>query len=256
MPPFRIATYNVLWGGVGREQKVRDVLRALDADVVVLTEITTDASLESLAPAIGPHTAVSGPAGWKERTAIVSRWPLSTTRQFGPPWNRKKWIEATVHPPDATAIRVYGMALAPHQFWTHEVWRAAEARYLLDDVRSRGNGAVVLAGDFNTIAAGDAVQIDREPAYIRIERWAQFGVIPRWSLAPITRAGFTDCYRACNPGANGFTIASHNPTARIDYIFASRALASGLRACEVVPAGDASDHLPVVAEFELRDGCT
>jgi endonuclease/exonuclease/phosphatase family metal-dependent hydrolase len=249
MPAFRIATYNVLWGGVGREDAIHDVLRGIAPDVAVLTELTTLASLDALAPAIGSHTAISGPAGWKERTGIVSRWPIVSSRAFGPPWNRRKWIEATIQPPDGPPVRVCGVALAAHQMWTHEVWRRAEVSYLLAAVRAPIDHALLLAGDFNTIARGDAVALDREPMYVRATRWPQFGMIAQGSIAPLARAGFTDCYRACHPDASGFTIASHNPTARIDYIFASAALRPRLRGCDVVDAGAASDHLPVYADF-------
>lgn len=49
--------------------------------------------------------------------------------------------------------------------------------------------------------------------------------------------------------------ATAAPNARLDYIFASPPLLPYLRACTVVRelavVQEASDHLPVVAEFEL-----
>ena len=55
---------------------------------------------------------------------------------------------------------------------------------------------------------------------------------------------------------DGFTWHTGNPTTRYDYVFAEAALAPRLRACRVVDASvagvaAASDHYPLVAEFEL-----
>ena len=78
---------------------------------------------------------------------------------------------------------------------------------------------------------------------------------PRGSIALLRGAGYVDCFRVMNAGANGFTCPAAAPAGRIDYIFASPELASLLSACSVVTAADgvagaeASDHLPVVADF-------
>jgi endonuclease/exonuclease/phosphatase family metal-dependent hydrolase len=59
---------------------------------------------------------------------------------------------------------------------------------------------------------------------------------------------YFDAFAAAGEGV-GETFPSHDPAARIDYLFVSeglRVLRSG-----VPPAGAASDHLPVVAELEL-----
>lgn len=80
---------------------------------------------------------------------------------------------------------------------------------------------------------------------------------PRGSIGLLRAAGYIDCFRVCNPGAKGFTCPAAAPAGRIDYIFASPELATTLSACSVVTSAgdingaDASDHLPVVADFGL-----
>lgn len=80
---------------------------------------------------------------------------------------------------------------------------------------------------------------------------------PRGSIALLRAAGYVDCFRAENPGVKGFTCPAAAPAGRIDYIFASPEIAADLSACSVVTAGegvngaDASDHLPVIADFGL-----
>ena len=82
------------------------------------------------------------------------------------------------------------------------------------------------------------------------DRYAQGGI------DLLQQAGYTDCYRQVNPRASGFTCPSAALSGRIDYIFASPELASRLVESEVISEGngvrgeEASDHLPVVAEFQ------
>lgn len=78
---------------------------------------------------------------------------------------------------------------------------------------------------------------------------------PRGGIDLLRRAGYVDCFRALHPREPGFTWPSALPAGRIDYIFASPQLAGRLAASAVQPCGggvsgaDASDHLPVSAEF-------
>jgi endonuclease/exonuclease/phosphatase family metal-dependent hydrolase len=78
---------------------------------------------------------------------------------------------------------------------------------------------------------------------------------PRGSIALLYKAGYVDCFRCMNPHGWGFTCPARAPAGRIDYIFASPELAARLSACEVITEGngvrgeEASDHLPVVADF-------
>ena len=77
---------------------------------------------------------------------------------------------------------------------------------------------------------------------------------PRGSIGLLYKAGYVDCFRYVNPRAWGFTCPADAPAGRIDYIFANPLLATRLSACKVVGGEeilrlDASDHLPVIAEF-------
>lgn len=80
---------------------------------------------------------------------------------------------------------------------------------------------------------------------------------PSAGLEHLDRTGYVDCYRRINPHSPGLTYPSPIPAGRIDFIFASPELAPRLSASYVVVkasgvAGyEASDHLPVFAEFAL-----
>ena len=80
----------------------------------------------------------------------------------------------------------------------------------------------------------------------------------RRSISLLRKAGYIDCFRLKNPKDPGFTCPTGSLAGRIDYIFASPELAERLSASYVVTGGnglrgdEASDHLPVVAEFGER----
>jgi exonuclease III len=84
-------------------------------------------------------------------------------------------------------------------------------------------------------------------------------LIPRAAVRSMLAAGYVDCLRQAHPRADSFTCPTYLPTVRIDYIFADPELAARLTNCEVTArqgalaevAKRASDHFPVVAEFDL-----
>ena len=77
----------------------------------------------------------------------------------------------------------------------------------------------------------------------------------REAVRTILHAGLVDCYRTKFPDkiANpGYTLPAPRPNVRLDYIFANEPLIKKLQTCRVWsadPAPQASDHLPVLAEF-------
>jgi len=83
--------------------------------------------------------------------------------------------------------------------------------------------------------------------------------MPRAAVRSMTTAGYVDCLRRVHPRADSFSCPTYLPAVRIDYIFASQDLAERLLGCEVAGRGGAladvakraSDHFPVVADFDL-----
>ncbi len=73
----------------------------------------------------------------------------------------------------------------------------------------------------------------------------------------IKQAGYVDSFRRIHPRSLGFTCLAEAPSGRIDYIFASPEMAPLLTNCDIVLSGNgtyaeqASDHIPVVADFTL-----
>ena len=61
---------------------------------------------------------------------------------------------------------------------------------------------------------------------------------------------FADVWESVGKG-DGFTIPSRQPRKRIDFIFVGKGSSIGPLKADV-PQSDASDHLPMVAEFRFR----
>jgi exonuclease III len=83
----------------------------------------------------------------------------------------------------------------------------------------------------------------------------QGGKIFRQLIRQLHASGLTDCYRYLHPIEDGFTIPTPYPKVRLDYIFANAHLLPALQRCDVViepsVVRQASDHYPLLAEFEL-----
>jgi exonuclease III len=128
-----------------------------------------------------------------------------------------------------------------------------QVRALLRHIRRTPPGLHLLAGDFNTIAAGDRASLARAPLWVKAQAWFQLGYVPRWSLGPLLDGGYVDCFRELHPNEDGFTLPSVDPQVRLDYVFAAPSLKDALRECRVVTSPkvvmSASDHMLVLAEF-------
>ena len=82
--------------------------------------------------------------------------------------------------------------------------------------------------------------------------------IRRDSMAHLNALGYADCYRQMHDDS-GYTCATWALVSRIDYLLADSLLSPRLLHCDVVggvrhpdpEAADASDHLPVFADFRL-----
>jgi endonuclease/exonuclease/phosphatase family metal-dependent hydrolase len=278
MPTFRIMTYNILYGGVGRERLIRDVVSAIRPDVAVFTEVTAADSFESIADGVGPYCAGRDGRTGREYPVIVSRWPIGDVQLHGPPWAPRRWVEATVRPFGGPPVTIHGIHLVPQPLWPFELLRRQEVHWLVKRMRTRGPALQIAAGDFNALMVGDAQRREGAPLWVRLQWLLQGGTTPRWALRLLADDGYTDCYRASHPQEGGFTVPAWNPNARIDYIFASADLKNALRSSGVPESnkpegssrtapghslaellglkpvaslgGEASDHLPVWADFE------
>ncbi len=84
-------------------------------------------------------------------------------------------------------------------------------------------------------------------------------LIERWTMERLRNEGYVDAYRRIHPRARGFTCATWQLSARVDYVLSSPDLAPHVTGADVVgsrtwpdpDAAVASDHYPVVADFSV-----
>jgi exodeoxyribonuclease-3 len=217
-------------------------------DVVVLQEAIRPGVVEALAAATGMITWGAKP---NHSLGFMSRVPIAHHRWHQPAASRRAFLEIV---PEGPAPRIFGVHLtAVHSNWT-ERRRVRELRAILQGVARHQEGFHVLAGDFNTLAPGEALDLRKLPPRLRAVVWLTGRQI-RWETIQIMLdASYIDGYRALHPGDPGYTFPTWDPHVRLDYVFLPLAWSRRLTDCTVVadhPAlAQASDHLPLLAELE------
>ncbi|HXF62000.1 MAG TPA: endonuclease/exonuclease/phosphatase family protein [Caldilineaceae bacterium] len=282
---MRVAIYNIHgWrtgNGAPNLEAVTRVLAAVGADIVGLNEVfypravplraglaPAGSALEVLAEGLGMHFAFGPCVRWPAQAqapadaygnALLSRWPIlaSAAHHLTPVAGKEQrgLLEARILLPNRRPLTVY----VTHLDHTDEEARLVQLRALRTwTVRDRNRPHLVM-GDFNAIHPWDfagrpeaLAQLGRNPKGSHMAQTARDGpqVIPQ-----MEKAGYVDAYtRFGPPGAQSF-IPAVDPPVRIDYIFVSGPLLPALTGCAIwqePPGQEASDHRPVVADFDLE----
>ena len=244
---FRLLTYNIWVGGVGRVEPLARVISACAPDVVLVQEATRPAVIEQLA-------ARTGMAEWRafprQSLGYMSRQPVLHASWHQPRLSHHAFVEVV---PAGDSLRLFGVHLsAVHAAWT-ERRRVYELRALLRSVRQHQDGLHVLAGDFNTLAPGALLDVNRLPRRLRPMVWLSGGRIKWRTVQTVLDAGYIDAFRLTHPDDPGFTMPASDPHVRLDYAFVPAAYHDRILSCDVVRHPDAqigSDHFPVVLDLE------
>jgi len=242
---LRLMSYNIRYGGIGRESELGKTIRAIDPDVVLLQEATHPTVVEAIAKA-------AGMAAWGSRRGVsvgyLSRRPVHEATWHPIRGSRRMFLELLLEGPDVRLIGVHLSAL--HTNWT-ERRRVRELRALLAGLAGREKDAII-AGDFNTLAPGEDLDLAQLPRRLRVLTWLTGRTI-RWQTVQIMLdAGFLDGFRLLHPDDAGHTFPTWKPHVRLDFVFVPGSLADRVRRCEVVKSesgSESSDHFPLVAEF-------
>lgn len=274
--PLRVVTYNLLHDGAASgfldgdthlEERLKMTIRelkALDADIIAVQEASDSRRHgnvpERLAKALSLHVVfepatehvfglwpldsmVVGMMGFKEGSAILSRFPIAASHVYDLP-RCNKWLEPRILL-QAELSTLWG----PLQVFSTHTGRGDECQMerVGEIVRNRlGAGPSLLMGDFNTPETSQVLTTLRN------------------------EAGFIDTYRLANPGATGSTvwqrITSSEPTVshRVDFILLlnGRQWAASVLSSRLVldhpgrlPDGTTlwpSDHYGVLAEMDIH----
>jgi exodeoxyribonuclease-3 len=181
---------------------------------------------------------------------FLSRVQLSEHAWHKPRRSRHAFLELAIA---GSSVRVFGVHLsAVHAAWT-ERRRVRELTALLASIDAEQHGFHVLAGDFNTLAPGELLDIRKLPARLRALVWLSGGRIQWKTISTILAAGYADGFRMLHADVPGVTFPTWNPHIRLDYVFVPMEEAWRLRACRVVrdaPTREASDHFPLLADID------
>ena len=241
---LRLMSYNIRFGGLGREERIADVIRQVSPDIVALQEATREDGVRQIAELTGmPHWAAK--QGYS--AAFVSKVPVGNYE-----WHHHDHLQRAFLEIELDGIRIYNVHLrATHSNYT-ERGRMREVRALLDCIKADSKDFHVLVGDFNTLAPGELLNMQKLPMRYRLLAMLLGGRITYRTIQIMIDAGYIDCYRRLNTNL-GFTFPAWDPHVRLDYVFTPAGFVDRVTSCEVVtdisePA-KATDHMPLVAKI-------
>lgn len=245
---LKLLSYNIRFGGRGREARIAEVIRAAQPDLVVFQEGSDPRVIERLAEETGMNVWASRP---DYSIAFISRAPVAHHEWHHPKGARHSFLEIVL---EGSHARVFGLHLKARFSKWSERRRAFEIRALLEGIRLHQEGFHVLVGDFNTLAPGELLDVRRMPGWIRALVWLSGRDIQRETIQIMLDAAYVDGHRFLHPEEKGYTFPTWDPHLRLDYIFLPEDFAQRLVACEVVnniTARHASDHFPLLAQLEI-----
>ena len=243
---LRVMSYNIRFGGVGREERIAEAIKHVDPDIVVLQEATRTDVVATLSGLTGFENYASRR---NFSVALLSRVEVESFEWHCPPDLRRAYMEVKLAGSDT---RIFGVHLrATHSNLT-ERQRMREVRALLANIKPHREGFHMLVGDFNTLAPGELLNMQKLPMRYRILAMVLGGRVTYRTIQIMLDEGYLDAYRRLHTDP-GFTFPAWDPHARIDYLFVPAQFVDRVVSCNVVtdilePAR-ATDHLPLVAEI-------
>jgi exodeoxyribonuclease-3 len=244
---LKLLSYNIRFGGLGREPRLAEVIKAVSPDLVVFQEATTPQVIEKL----GNETGMRFWAARKNHSiGFISRVEIARYLWHYPKEARHSFLEIV---PAGTETRIFGLHLSARFSRWDERRRTREIRALLKALETQQKGFHLLVGDFNTLAPGELLEVRRMPPWIRALVWLSGRDIQRETIQTMIDAGYLDGYRLLHQ-EKGYTFPVWDPHLRLDYIFLPGHSADRIKSCEVIAAPaalSASDHFPLLAQVDL-----
>jgi exodeoxyribonuclease-3 len=246
----KLLSYNIRFGGRGREARLAKVIQAAAPDLVVFQEATDSRVVKKLAETTGFPFWAAKPA---HSIACISRIEIAHHEWHYPAGARHSFLEIV---PAGNESRIFGLHLSARFSKWNERRRVREIRALLKGIEKHQQGFHLLVGDFNTLAPGELLNARRMPTWIRAMIWLSGRDIQRETIQIMLDAHYVDGYRTLQPAEKGYTFPTWDPHLRLDYVFLPALFADRLTTCQVIsqPAevALASDHFPLLAQLDLK----
>jgi endonuclease/exonuclease/phosphatase family metal-dependent hydrolase len=262
---LRLVSWNVQRGALMSNPKpFRNVLRALEPDILLLQELTDQSSLDELQSMLEDFMPTADDRRWfllrsrsgsNLRCVVASRLPLTEAEPIAllsypdRPQRSVRMAAAIIHHRDrhllACSVHMPCCGFAGDD---RDLRRQVEASLIRDAIDRVGGfttiDAVVIAGDFNLVGS-------RTPLDTLLEQTG-LAVAPAVQLDGRTNATWADRGQPFGPGRLDFLLHSH-PELEIvrSFTLDTADLAPGWLQTHQLDADDttnASDHLPVVAD--------
>jgi endonuclease/exonuclease/phosphatase family metal-dependent hydrolase len=246
----KLLSYNIRFGGRGRERELSEVIRATAPDLVVFQEAIDPGLIGRLANATEmPFWAARS----EHSIGYISRLEITYHEWHYPAGAKHSFLEIVIK---GSEERIFGLHLSSTFSKWSERRRVREIQALLKSIERHQEGFHVLVGDFNTLAPGEILDVRRMPGWIRGLIWLSGRNIQRDTIQLMSDSGYLDGYRALYPDEKGYTFPVWDPHLRLDYVFVPSGFARRLTKCEVINLPDktrkASDHLPLLAHLEFE----
>jgi exodeoxyribonuclease-3 len=246
---LRLLSYNIRFGGHGREERLAEVIRAAAPDLVIFQEAIEPAVIRDLADAVKFPLWAAKPA---YSIAFISRVAIAHHEWHHSAGAKHAFLEIV---PAGSEARIFGLHLtAMFSRWS-ENRRAREIRQLLKGIQAYQSGFHALVGDFNTLAPGELLDVKRMPNWIRAMIWLSGRDIQRKTIRVMLDAGYVDGYRFLYPDDKGYTFPVWDAHLRLDYVFVPAPFAKRLATVQVIHepqvVTSASDHFPLLAQLNL-----
>ena len=245
---LKLLTYNIRFGGAGRESLIVEVIRAAKPDIVIFQEATVPDIVTRIAQQTGMRFHVSRR---NLSVACCSRVQIQHHEWYYPKHSRHPYLEVC---PDGVRGRIYGLHLrAMFSNWG-ERRRKQELESLLNSIKEHQHGFHVVLGDFNTLAPNELLDLKKMPRWIRTMIWLSGRNLQRETIQLMLDRGYADGFRSLHQEERGCTLPTYDPQLRLDYVFVPTKESPRLLKCEVLtepPAANASDHFPLLAEIEF-----
>jgi exodeoxyribonuclease-3 len=247
---LKLLSYNIRFGGVGREKALAELISSVSPDVVVFQEATRPMVIEELSRKTSmPYWA----AKWDHSIGCISRIRIEHFEWLYPAGARHSFLEVV---PADLGIRIFGLHLSARFSKWDERRRAREIKALLESIKRHQHGFHVVLGDFNTLAPGEIVELNRLPAWIRALVWISGRKLNRETIQVMLDNGYADGFRMLHETDKGYSFPTRDPHVRLDYLFLPSRYAASLVQCDVVQQPEhlvraASDHCPLLAELKV-----
>jgi exodeoxyribonuclease-3 len=248
---LKLLSYNIRFGGLGREQRIAQVIQSVEPDLVVFQEATDPTVVKTIA-------GLADYPLWAARRAhsigFISRIPIAHHQWHRYGDARHSFLELAVGTGEA---RVFGLHLSAMFSRWSEMRRAREIRSLLQGIKDHQSGFHALVGDFNALAPGAVLDARRMPGWIRVLIWLSGRDIQRETIRVMLDANYVDGFRAIHPAEDGNTFPTWDPHLRLDYVFVPARYATCLADCRVIreprAVAIASDHFPLLAQLDIPE---